>query len=511
MEQNMKVPSGKTRIRIIVLAIAAVVVTVTCVTFYHEIKHERLNAALIRAIKAENLDRAIALISQGADGSANESNMHHGTLGQAIQQLLHAFSRKPNGERVESEGGSSALLFYYETVKPEFTDKMEIIGPPSRLPEALLKSGACVSSRDKNGTSVLDYACMYHHHLVVRKLMDMGIDANEARVSNARLTPLMLADLQDSRTLLDHGARVDDTGYKGRTALFWADGGKSDLLLERGANVDFADVDGYTPLIHACSEGMYNTALKMLALHASVNHRSKRGQTAILCSAYKCKLETVLDLVHRGANPHDKSANGATFLMGAAANPDVRVFNWAMKLGIDVNARTSSGTTALIKAAGFGRLEAVKALVAAGANIHDSWRGTTCLALAAGNPDARVCEWLIRQGLDVNRAGRNGVTALSIAAVGSSVDTVKVLVRAGANINATSSDGQTPLIASVSNEDPRVLAWLLTQAVDVNHQDNDGKTALSIAEANRILRVQDKGNHETEDRMVALLKSHGAR
>ena len=193
---------------------------------------------------------------------------------------MHSFRRKPGGAQLQPEGSRGALLCYYESAKPTFTDTT-VIGPPERLPIDLLATGAPPDACNKSGVSILDYACMYHHHAVVRQLASTGININE--VSTAYSLPaLMYADAEDARVLLDHGANVDAVGYQAHTGLFSGDAKKVDLLLSRGANIEMADANGDTPLMNACFHGQDDIVLKLLSHHPSVQKQSKSGATCAI-------------------------------------------------------------------------------------------------------------------------------------------------------------------------------------------------------------------------------------
>ncbi|MBR0094451.1 MAG: ankyrin repeat domain-containing protein [Synergistaceae bacterium] len=93
--------------------------------------------------------------------------------------------------------------------------------------------------------------------------------------------------------------------------------------------------------------------------------------------------------------------------------------------GANVNARDSCGSTALICAAKKGYLEAVKALIEAGA--HLSWEA---LMLAAKNGHVEAVNALIRAGASLKNP--DGWTALMYAEEKGHAEVINALIEAGA-------------------------------------------------------------------------------
>jgi ankyrin repeat protein len=116
----------------------------------------------------------------------------------------------------------------------------------------LLEHGADVDARGHNGQTPLHRASWRRKVEAGQCLLDHGADIN-AR-NNSGITPLGLAayqDLEFTRMLVEHGARVDDHDSDGWTSLHWAIQSRNvqivQLLLEHGANVNARDNSGNTP------------------------------------------------------------------------------------------------------------------------------------------------------------------------------------------------------------------------------------------------------------------------
>lgn len=103
--------------------------------------------------------------------------------------------------------------------------------------------------------------------------------------------------------------------------------------------------------------------------------------------------------------------------------------------------------TPLQLAAQQGRMEIVRYLVEAGADV-DATTNTqtgevTPLRYAITNGDLEMVEYLITNGADVNKANEQGWTPLMTAARHGEVDIIDTLLAHGANLRARTASGRT--------------------------------------------------------------------
>lgn len=104
----------------------------------------------------------------------------------------------------------------------------------------------------------------------------------------------------------------------------------------------------------------------------------------------------------------------------------------------------------LIHATARNQVATVKALLAAGANVH-------------------VCRV-------------DGDTALLSACIENNAETIRLLLQAGSDVNATNNLGYTPLYQStLTGNSPEIVSMLLQAGADTNLTDNEGSTALHNA------------------------------
>ena len=156
----------------------------------------------------------------------------------------------------------------------------------------------------------------------------------------------------------------------------------------------------------------------------------------------------------------------------------------------------------IFDAIGNGKIEDVKYFIDAdGDNINArSITNATPLIKACDYWKDEMIQYLVSKGADVNARTEDGITSLGQAAAYCSLETVKLLVTHGADVNSKRTDWErrnlTPLHrAAESNRDVEVLKYLISQGADVNVKAKTGglfkKTPLQVAdteEKKRILR-----------------------
>lgn len=171
-------------------------------------------------------------------------------------------------------------------------------------------------------------------------------------------------------------------------------------------------------------------------------------KSALHLAAETDQVETAQLLIDSGADIEALTAWGATPLEWAAVMGSSRVADLLL-------ARGASGLT-LIVAAGLGKLETVKSIIASGADLSahrrrgapetpdDHWpvdsahiQGdvlSDALFAAARNGHTEVVEYLLDEGAQVDAKGVFGGTGLHWAAINGHRKTVELLVERGASL-----------------------------------------------------------------------------
>ncbi len=274
---------------------------------------------------------------------------------------------------------------------------------PERLETLLGEFPGLVDARGTNGNDLLGMAGATHDERLSRILLDHGADPARGNVHG--WTPLHQAAYSNLPFLLD-------------------------LLLQHGAPVDVsARGDGGTPLVVALFWG-HREAAEKLAGHSRApgNLRVAAGLGDV--AAIEELLTSGRGGEHRGFyRPH----SGFPAWQPTDDPAEVR-------------------DEALAWAARNDRADALRTLVARGADVNaDVYRGTA-LAWAAASGKLDAVRTLLDLGADVNLAGTfggpthgEGVTALHLAAQSGHLDVIRVLVESGADRGARDANfGSTP-------------------------------------------------------------------
>jgi ankyrin repeat protein len=193
-------------------------------------------------------------------------------------------------------------------------------------------------------------------------------------------------------------------------------------------------------------------------------------------------------------------------LFAAASRGDVAGIERLVRDGARVDARDERGRTPLIVAAHAGQRDAMRALVAAGAdpNAFDRDRYDILTIAAVANDVPTLETALAVGGRATNVTSPYDGTALIAAAHLGHDAVVRMLIRAGAPLDHVNNLGWTAVIESIVLGDGgarhvSTLRALVDAGANVNLADKSGTTPLALARA--------RGHKE----MVALLAQAGAR
>ena len=376
-------------------------------------------------------------------------------------------------------------------------------------------------------------------------------------ISGGKNVPLVEAarrgDLAAVRRLLDQKADVNAQGGDGATALHWASHLDKpelvDLLIQRGANPKSTNRYGVTPLSLAAVNGSAAILEKLLGAGVDPNTSMPEGETALMSAARAGNPAALKALIAGGADVNARDGfRGQTALMWASARNNVEALRVLIGAGADLNARTERGTPARPTASpaataaqalvsnfdtgrnlfsspvptGFtpflfavraGNIEAVKALLDAGANVNDTLSdSTTALIVATANAHWQLADVLLDRGADPNldavgwnalhQAVRTRRPNIGFGTPGpvptgtlDSIHVIKKMIANGVNVNARMGrngmkDGQrnrlnrlgaTPFFLAAKNTDVEAMKVLAAAGADPKVPNADGTTPLMVA------------------------------
>ncbi|XP_005094423.1 ankyrin-1 [Aplysia californica] len=288
----------------------------------------------------------------------------------------------------------------------------------------LLHSGICnVNWADPTGATALHFACRSGNVDTLRCLLafDPDVDA----VTKDGTSPLMYCALHNNIA-----------GMK--------------LLLEMDANPNVADSKGHSPLYHATR--LKHCECMTLLLEAGVLCDWPTLMQYIALKSWRKCLKILLET--------DEKAR----LSGERDEIDMCIRTLVSGSG-DVNARDSSGYTALMFAAENGHPCCVEALLQCGAqpDIRNE-EGETALLLAIPH-----CVYCVKLLLEAQADVEVCHPLIKAAATCTDDTIVRLLIDRGADVNAAYSDGyDSPLMAAVKAGNARFVKVLLDHGADPN-------------------------------------------
>ncbi|XP_041371767.1 ankyrin repeat domain-containing protein 50-like isoform X2 [Gigantopelta aegis] len=176
-----------------------------------------------------------------------------------------------------------------------------------------------------------------------------------------------------------------------------------------------------------------------------------------------------------------------TLLHVAALHSSIKMIDFLLTSGADINACDGNDRTSVFVASAIGRNDVVEFLAQNGADldIQTSSKKTALMeAVCCGN--VPVVRTLIGAGANVNLVDMKGTSALFFANMSQRDDlsVLQELVRGGADVDLCNIKGASPLMMAAGNRHKKAVTFLLESGADINHQDSSGKTIFNMASEN---------------------------
>jgi N-acyl-D-amino-acid deacylase len=282
------------------------------------------------------------------------------------------------------------------------------------------------------------------------------------------------------------------TAWATMALILGTGGGTSHVLMANRPQTDAAAGDSASlpSLIREALYGTEESLRQSLSQGGDVNLRwTEAGLTPLMCAIYspgKVRL-----LVDAGADVNAKTKSGETALMLAAgydgAGDTVRLL---LDRGADVNAVSTRERvrSAIHMAAVRGDQSVMQLLLERGANVNDLPTGSSALIFAILQRDERTVRYLLGRGALANSQAAMGglqLAALNAAIYSSSAEIVNLLLSKSASVNEVYPDGSTPLTiaaAAIYTGDTKIIETLLMNGADIRQRTAAGETALTLAE-----------------------------
>lgn len=419
------------------------------------------------------------------------------------------------------------------------------------LIDALLRAHARVKAGNAYGATAASEAARFGDVAVIKELLAAGADPDSPNADGE--TALMLVaragNVPAAQLLIRHGAHVNAREtVRGQTALHWAASqSQADmvkLLLRAHADpnarsmiehdrrqvsseprIQWRRPGGMTPLLYAARQGCLACVAALLAAGADPNLPDPDGISPLLIATENLHFDVAAYLLKKGANSNqwdwwgraplyaavdmhtlptggraDHLSLDATtsltmieLLLAAGANPNaqLKLFPPFRSIGADRGADLllTIGTTPLIRAAKAGDTDAIRLLLAHGANpsLPNSLGVTPLMAAAGLGSD------------EIDTRGAFVTQQEAIAAIG-------LLLKAGADINVVDNQGQGALHGAAYRGWDDVIRYLVANHADLYARDLRGFTAVDTALGRSDGHGRNHAQFLAHDETAALLK-----
>lgn len=323
-------------------------------------------------------------------------------------------------------------------------------------------------------------------------------------------------DMKALREMIPQQKDVNAPQVDGTTALHWAanhdDAATVKALLTAGANPNVTNRYGITPLAQACENGNEEIIELLVKAGADVNAPHAEGETPLMTASRTGNPAAVKVLLDAGADINAAEEwRGQTALMWASAEGHNEAVKVLLSRGALINAKSKvfdftalrpkpgsvgmnfprGGFTPLLFAVRQGKMNVVKTLIDAGADVNlPDPDGTSALLMSIVNFHYDIASYLIDKGADVNAADTKGRTALYAAVDMKNVD---ISNRPPAKVEDTNTPVtlMKQLLVKGASPNPTLLKSITARAV------LDGADAVMSLGATPFLRAARAGDVES--------------
>lgn len=200
---------------------------------------------------------------------------------------------------------------------------------------------------------------------------------------------------------------------------------------------------------------------------------ARMGNAARITKILEKKPELVNTLSRAGRTPLHEAANGG----------HIDAVKALLANGANVEAKRTSGFTPLHDAIVKKQRDVAELLIAHGAKIHGE--------MSAAYVDKQTVQLLIDLGADVNQRDKRGMSPLDEAALHGNTDVLQLLLNHGADVNASSEYGSTPLHYTGDRGEAEAAKLLIKNGAEVNARAKNGDTPLCRAIRSSQLKVTE--------------------
>ncbi len=269
------------------------------------------------------------------------------------------------------------------------------------------------------------------------------------------------------------------------------------FLVSSGAELNVIDEAGNTPLITSVIKSDYKTASLLIKGGAQTNIKTLEGKSALSISYEKNRSDIFDILLAGGASSGEKFENDNTLLHMSAIGNRLSFINSLVKNKADLNVLNIEGKTAVMLASEKGYGNAVKALIAGGADIKIKDKaGESALykCIKTGGEGAYWCaEYLVKGGAEINDTTGSGTPLLHEAAALEKFNIVNLFLKNGGNPDILNQKNETLIMVlsktqysgkkdqPKSTQAAKLILELTAKGSNPNIADKYGRTPLDIS------------------------------
>lgn len=325
----------------------------------------------------------------------------------------------------------SLCLYGQNNNKSKVSEKLIDYVNEGNIKEAeniLKKYNDYVNNRNYEGFTLLSLAVMDNNIEMAELLLKYKADVNATVYLTDSVLILAIDNnnMEMVKLLLSYGADINYKGSRGRTALFSAlEHDRKEniemvkLLIKNKADVNIAydgdDENEETPLMYAAMKGYKETVKILIENNADINKRNRNNANALIY-AYMYGHDDIADiLLKNGSNSLDKSLKVCSLNQETLLSYSVLLITavnystnevFLQKLidnSADVDYKTYDNKTALIEAASYNNINAVKVLLKNNAQVNvQNKYGMTALMWACHRGNLEMTKMLLDAGADKN-------------------------------------------------------------------------------------------------------------
>jgi ankyrin repeat protein len=262
-------------------------------------------------------------------------------------------------------------------------------------------------------------------------------------------------------------------------------------LLSVGFNPSLP-VHGYTPLYFAIQSNRTDVVDLLLAGHADPNALVMSGTefsqyggnaTPLQLAVLLGNERLAMILIAAGAHINAKGTTGRTALHYAVRDAHLEIIHFLIEKGSDLNARDAEGASPLDDAVWQGSLDTVAMLLAHGARLDEpeTQTGATPINEAAFMGKATIVRYLLQFHPDLGIPDKRGYCPLDNAIRMRKEDSAQLLLEAEPKEQQTTPFLGKTMEAATQKNEPVVVAALLRHGALVNGLLPSGATPLDLA------------------------------